>query len=78
MELIYLTMALNRIWWKMNRIKMAYLIIGIQAVIAILLWYISAVAFSSYQTVWAILLFIDLILTSLVVLISLAAEGIYR
>ena len=62
----------------MNRIKMAYLIIGIQAVIAILLWYISAVAFSSYQTVWAILLFVDLILTSLVVLISLAAEGIYR
>jgi hypothetical protein len=54
------------------------MIIGIQVVIAILLWYISSVAFSSYQTVWAILLFIDLILTSLVVLISLAAEGIYR
>ena len=62
----------------MNKLKTAYMIIGIQVVIAILLWYISSVAFSSYQTVWAILLFIDLILTALVVLISLAAEGIYR
>jgi hypothetical protein len=62
----------------MNKLKTAYMIIGIQFIIAILLWYISAVAFSNYQTVWAILLFVDLILTSLVVLISLIAEGIYR
>ena len=62
----------------MNKLKTAYTIIGIQFLVAILLWYISAVAFSNYQTMWAILLFIDLILTSLVVLISLISEGIYR
>jgi hypothetical protein len=54
-----------------------YAIVVIQFVIAFSMWYVSLSAIRDYQTVWTILLALELILLSLLFMIYLRYEGVF-
>jgi len=54
-----------------------YAIVVIQFVIAFSMWYVSLSAVHGYQTIWTILLALDLILLSLLFMIYLRYEGVF-
>jgi len=54
-----------------------YAIVVIQFVIAFFMWYVSLSAVQGYQTIWTILLALDLILLSLLFMIYLRYEGVF-
>lgn len=54
-----------------------YMIIAIQFIVSIAMWYFSLTAASNYETIWAVLLFVNLILMSLLFLIYLKHEEVF-
>lgn len=54
-----------------------YGIVGLQFIIAALMWYVSISATGNYQTVWGILLVLELILMSLLIMVFLRYEGVF-
>ncbi len=54
-----------------------YGIVGLQFIIAALMWYVSISATGNYQTVWGILLILELILMSLLIMVFLRYEGVF-
>ncbi|OWP55566.1 MAG: hypothetical protein B2I17_09335 [Thermoplasmatales archaeon B_DKE] len=54
-----------------------YLIVAIQFVIAIAMWYVSITAMNNYETIWTVLLSLNLILMSLLFLVFLRHEGVF-
>lgn len=56
----------------------AYPVLTVQMVIAVLMWYYSLAAPSGYETVWAVLLFIELILMSLLILLFIRTSEAFR
>lgn len=54
-----------------------YAIITVQFVIALSMWYVSLSAMAGYQTIWTILLALELILLSLLFMVYLRYEGVF-
>ncbi len=54
-----------------------YAIIAVQFVIAFSMWYVSLAAMAGYQTIWTILLALELILLSLLFMVYLRYEGVF-
>lgn len=54
-----------------------YLIVAIQFVIALAMWYVSLTAITNYQTIWTVLLSLSLILMSLLFIVYLKHEGVF-
>ncbi len=54
-----------------------YAIIAVQFVIAFSMWYVSLSAMAGYQTIWTILLALELILLSLLFMVYLRYEGVF-
>jgi hypothetical protein len=54
-----------------------YAIIAVQFVIALSMWYVSLSAMAGYQTIWTILLALELILLSLLFMVYLRYEGVF-
>lgn len=54
-----------------------YAIIMVQFVIAFSMWYVSLTAMAGYQTIWTILLALELILLSLLFMVYLRYEGVF-
>jgi hypothetical protein len=54
-----------------------YAMVVLQFVIAFFMWYVSLSAVHDYQTIWTILLALELILLSLLFMIYLRYEGVF-
>ena len=54
-----------------------YVIVAIQFVIAVGMWYVAVAAISNYETIWTVLLSLNLILMSLLFLVYLKQEGVF-
>ncbi len=54
-----------------------YVIVALQFVIAVGMWYVAVTATPNYETIWTVLLSLSLILMSLLFLIYLMHEGVF-
>ena len=54
-----------------------YAIVAIQFAIAVGMWYVAVTAVSNYETIWTVLLSLNLILMSLLFLVYLKHEGVF-
>ncbi len=54
-----------------------YLVVAVQFAVALSMWYVSLAAINAYETVWTVLLSLNLILLSIIFLVFLRNEGVF-
>ncbi|MHB8396051.1 MAG: hypothetical protein ACYDAZ_01815 [Thermoplasmataceae archaeon] len=54
-----------------------YLVVAVQFAVALSMWYVSLAAINDYETVWTVLLSLNLILLSIIFLVFLRNEGVF-
>ena len=60
------------------RVKLTlYLVVAVQFAVALSMWYVSLAAINDYETVWTVLLSLNLILLSIIFLVFLRNEGVF-
>ncbi|MCL4335352.1 MAG: hypothetical protein M1402_04570 [Candidatus Thermoplasmatota archaeon] len=58
--------------------NVAYPIILVQLILAVLMWYYAVLAPNGYETIWAVMLFVELILLSILILMFIRTSEAFR